>query len=263
MTKQIPMLPLSLTLALQATIGQQSTTYNPLSLNVQVMSSDSYGNSAGILPDNIGSTYVDGVQGVCANFDKYGNLIVNFACTQTSATRNLWFIMTNPHAATSCSTSVSASPPNPQTTGISYTNYLSTVPATDLGPNTHVALQNLQPGTSECIQLGTLYTFKNKQGTSYRLAYHRISNNTGFWEIPNTPYAVVTRSGDGSYWNVEPDYLSSCNAGKYVNVPDVITTPTVGPFNFEDCGTYTVPFRFILTPKQWPVQIENSGWPAN
>jgi hypothetical protein len=242
---------LALSAAVQAAAAHKPAPPAPTPLTLQVKPVDSYNIPAGILPDSFGDTYTDGSQGICASFDSYGNLIINFHCSRTPTTRNLWFDMSHHYAPASCNNGVFAVPPDPQSAGLPFVSYLSTVPPTDYpSQGAYIPLQSMAPGASQCIQLNISYTFQNKSETAYRLSYHRNSNNPAFPQIADTPYAVVTRV-DSDSWNVEPDPLAACNAGKKdLNAAEIITTPDSGPFNFQNCGTYSIPFRFVLTAKQ-------------
>src|SRR5688572_429266 len=67
-------------------------------LVVTVAEADSAGNPCRICADAAGSTYINGVDGVTANFDHVGSLIINFNASPTPLARKLVFDYSTPVA---------------------------------------------------------------------------------------------------------------------------------------------------------------------
>lgn len=240
---------------LAVAFGQKAQKFPVVPLNVTVETQDSSGNPTKIAGDSQGNTYASGSQGVCANFDQYGNLIIDFDCARTSTPRNLVFTFDTALNPVVISTPLGSAPP-PVSNGIglpSYTSYLSTVPPTDYPQGPYIPIQTMVPVSSQCIQVNLNFTYTDKVGTAFRLAYHRNSNNPPYSEIPTTPYGVITRTSPTT-WTLEPVAAAACNQPPTITsflgtaaAPDILTTPTKGSFAFQDAGTWVVPFKFTLT----------------
>ena len=229
--------------------------YPVLALALRVETQDSMGNVTKVVGDATGNVYSSGTDGVCITFDQYGNLIMNFDCANSTVQRNLVFISDEPLQAQAISTPLGSAPPlrSDLVSLPPYWSYVSTVPATDLpGQGAYVPLQQMGIGSTQCIQVNMSYTYSDRKGTEFRLAYHRTSNNPPYTEIPSTPYGVMTRT-DSTTWTLEPDLNATCNQppkitsfGGTAGAPDILTTPTKGSFQFQDAGTWVMPFKFIL-----------------
>jgi len=216
---------LALGLAFLGALAAKTQTYTPVPLVVTVEAADSNNVACKICSDGLGD-YSDGVDGVSANIDQYGNLIINFDDAQTPF-RKLDFDYSNP-----------VNPSNAFRPPASQNSYLSTVP----GPN-NVPIQNLSVGAEQCVQLGISFTDTDKAKTQYRDSFHR--NLTNF-DVSQASYGVVTRTSSTT-WELEPK-VSSCNTG-VATEGELITTPSVGKFVFTDRGAWYLPFKMSLRAK--------------
>jgi hypothetical protein len=185
-------------------------TYPPVALKVTVLPVDSIGNECRICSDGQGQ-YLDGIDGVAARLDAYGNVIIDFG-TGNQRFRELRFDFSRPVDPAN-----TYQPPAPRTN-----SYLST--------QTHPAghIQNMPVGTEQCIQSNLTF---NVGSALYRIHFQRPL--TG--DVSQTSYLVVTRT-NADTWELEPGE-AACNTG----------IPTRAKLFFNgDRGEWYMPFRMIL-----------------
>jgi hypothetical protein len=168
--------------------------------------------------------YVNGQQGVSAHIDEWGNLIINFQ-SRRAADRKLYYDYSEPLDGQIPGGEVA--PPN---------NYFSTLRQ----PETGVKMQQLAVGASQCVVGGPQYTLEDEKKTQYRHSFHR----GGIFDVSDTAYLLVTRTG-GTTWTV--DSVNTCSGGNWDGAALLISTPTVGKFDFANLGRYRMPMRLLLT----------------
>ena len=165
------------------------------------------------------SPYENGQGGTTANFDKYGNLIVSFG-------RPVCFDYGRYGVE---------DPP----TGCYNNSYISTVPQQQ-GDG---ALQELNPGLSQCVQLN--WQFRDASNVLWRNGFYRNPDLLGPQD--GTSYAVVTRTGAVT-WEVEPSALSCSGYPNPAGMARVFTQESDrGKWVYTDYGLYSLPFRLTLT----------------
>ena len=188
-------------------------------LNVTVLPLDSAGNPCRICSDGLGP-YMNGVNGVDASIDRYGNLIIDFGGVNQEV-RNLRFDYSQPTGANSYAT-----PP------VQEDSYLSTI--------THPGgfIQSMVLGAQQCVQLQI--AFVDGDALYHRNVFQRPPGGNA------TSYLVVTRT-DADTWEAEPKD-APCNTAATGGVPLVgrlLTAPNIlGPFT--DRGTFYLPFKMLL-----------------
>ena len=189
-------------------------------LVVTVEAFDSAGSPCRICEDGLGS-YENGIDGVTANLDPYGNVIINFNATQSPIVRKLSFDYSD------------------QLSGAAFTppaalnSYLST--------QTHPSglIQNMTVGTEQCITSNITFTDDDTHQTLYRTHYRRALNT---FDVSQTSYLVVTRI-DANTWELEPK-AAACNAN--APVAKLFSYATHGHSNTTDHGLYSMPFKMTL-----------------
>ena len=173
--------------------------------------------------------YSDGVDGVAAQIDQYGNVILNFQTTQ-SAIRKVHFDYSDSLGGT-------GGPPVDVNNVIAPPNsYFATLHPTGQ------KLQGMAVGSSLCLEAGFSFTLDDAPRTQYRNSFHRDLGRP--IDFTNTSYMVATRTA--TTWELEPK-AAGCQS-----VPDVIkliATPTRGKFTFTDHGLYLMPMKMTLTAK--------------
>ena len=123
--------------------------------------------------------YSDGVDGVAAQIDQYGNVILNFQTTQ-SAIRKVHFDYSDPLGAT-------GAPPVDGNNVIAPPNsYFAT-----LHPN-GPKLQGMAVGSSLCLEAGFSFTLDDASRTQYRHSFHRDLGRP--IDFTDTSYLVATRT---------------------------------------------------------------------
>ena len=180
--------------------------------------------------------YVDGVAGVSARLDRYGNLIVNFHADPKTGRQV--------HFDYSCTTSVTCgSSPSEPPTGFQDRAYISTVcPEVGTGfPCISPKIQEMAVGAEQCVQLN--WEFTDVLGQVWRNGFHRNR------DLPNqdgTAYGVVTRTGADS-WTVEPR-AASCQGANMPGIARTFRIETVkSKFVYHDLGTFWLPFKLTLS----------------
>lgn len=206
--------------------AQRPNTTTPVPLTVVV---DDDGTS---ITSDAGGPYVDGQDGVAANIDKYGNLIINFQTGKTPV-RKLYYDYSDPQDGQLPGGLLA--PPN---------NYVSTI--RQEGDTTK--MQDLAIGQSQCVRANVTYTTDDEK-TQFRLLFQR--SGTGA-DVEETAYLRATRTEnetDGRRtWTVESESSSGCDNG-YPGIARLIDTPLVGKFRYTDRGRYHMPFRLFLTER--------------
>jgi hypothetical protein len=199
-------------LSIRPFAASKPVTYSPVPLKVTIDS------SLQITAED-GSPYENGQGGTTANFDKYGNLIVSFG-RPVCFDYGVYGVEDPP-------------------TGCYNNSYISTVPKQQ-GDG---ALQELDPGLSQCVQLN--WQFRDASNVLWRNGFHRNRDLPGPQD--GTSYAVVTRT-DADTWEVEPRALSCSGYNNPAGVAGVFTHESVrGKTVYTDYGLYSLPFRLTLT----------------
>jgi hypothetical protein len=222
------------TMALQTSIvghpavgGGRAVKYTPVPLVVTVYDLDSDGVPCGICSDGQGG-YSDGVDGVSANIDQYGDIIINFQTTKAKI-RGLHYDYSQALGGQPAGWTAPPDGPN---------NYFSTI----AGPGA-VALQTMLVGAAECLEGGPSDTFTDFNQTQYRHDFHRPLNS---FDVSTTSFLVVTRTSS-TIWDVEPK-SADCNTGS-PKVIRLFQTPTRANFSFTDDGLFYMPFKMTLQAK--------------
>lgn len=184
-----------------------------------------------------GRPYTDGVDGISAAFDQYGNLIIDFQTTRTPL-RKVHYDYGEPLFGGSAL--LPADPPD---------NYLSTVRLPGGGP-----LQMLPTGASQCVRAYFTYT-DDARTTQYRLAFQRA---TGTIDVSDSSYLRVVKTTAG--WDVTSDGALDADGncvsrhdplaiqpGAFATV--LIETPLSGKWSFVSDGYYDMPMQLTLTAK--------------
>src|SRR5262245_23797004 len=207
-----------------------SNTSAVVALRVTVEPADSTATPCRICSDGLGE-YVDGVDGVSANFTKYGWLSVVFQ--DTAALRTVNFDYSFPGNP--------SPPPVLPVTAPKITTYKAFDPFT--------RLQDMSYGMTQCIPFGWAY---NDGGN--------IGRNQGFQFGPNvsgSSYAIITctaaanpdNSGQCIQWSVEPRVDGTCNASaSLAGVTDTVTGRG-NKLTYYDRGLYKMPFKLTLLRK--------------
>jgi hypothetical protein len=204
------------------------------------------GSPTGVSSDGHGQ-YIDGTNGVCASFDKQGDLLINFACTSASPPRQLGLYPTflssvgetNPPCVLPSSIVPGSSP--------SYTNNILTTPATS--PTNTAAFQSMTPDSSG----NTVYYISFFIGTAFsggsqiRLNYHRTASTDFPTDAALASYAQVRRLS-ATEWVVESVTPSTPNGDPNVAM-GVTVASTRHSSTSTECGFYQVPFSFTLDQK--------------
>jgi hypothetical protein len=246
---KIALLTLLACLTTAATMAAGQTHLTAVSLKVTVNTSQQFdpliGNPTYVTPDSLGQ-YIDGQNGVCANLDTSGDLIINFDCKSSATPRrvgmNLSAFLAPPTSGTDvCSPPNSISPTNPP---VAYTDYVATLPATDK-PAAAFQSMAVYDGTAATIYYVQFFVqaqFSDAEQTIWRLNYHRTQT---FADAALASYAEVRRMSS-TQWVVEPVTPS----GLATNPPNVAmlvwVTSTRNRSATTECGFYQAPFSFTL-----------------
>jgi hypothetical protein len=212
------------------TVAAKPGTTTPVPLIVHVE------NSPGIAGDGPGgeelegwegswSRYENGVDGVAASIDQYGNLIVNFQTVRSAPVRKLHYDYDLPLDGQSSLDD--ADPPN---------NYIST----QRHDGAALKMQDIAEGGSGCYIGGVYYTLEDAERTQYWHSFGRQPVKE--IDVSATARLKVTRSGPDT-WVVES--VNDCN--RHSGRALVFRTPTVGKFKYTSEGHFAMPFRMVLT----------------
>ena len=194
--------------------GQKPGTYTPVPLVVTIDPVDSWGNPCGICGDATDGSgvYTDGLDGVKATIDQYGNIIIDFQTTRTKM-RGLKY-----HYLTTTT---------PVPPGDGSHHYFSTLPL-DKRP-----LQTMAEG--DLIHVASCPLYDDASGQpQYRHGFYRDCQSG----VVDGAKLVVTRTSTG--WVVEPE------PGALAWVFSITTTGRAQVFNY---GLLALPFRMTLTAK--------------
>jgi len=205
------------------------------------------GTATDISPDSLGQ-YLDGQQGVCANFDTSGDLIINFDCVTSATPRRLGlnlgtFLVLPTGGTNACSPPSIISSNNPP---VAYTNYLATAGATNMPT---AAFQNMTiydgtPATIYYVQMFLNTQFSDASQTLYRLNYHQTLSSA-FPDAALGSYTQVRRMS-ATEWVAEPNAPSGI-AGNPPNAAMLVWVTSTGHSSAtSECGFYQVPFSFTL-----------------
>jgi hypothetical protein len=223
-----------------------------VSLKVTVNTTQQFSTPPGtptdVLSDGHGQ-YIDGTNGVCASFDKQGDLIINFSCQSASPLRQLGlgsslFLApptgdTNPPCLLPSSIVPGSSP--------SYTNNILTTQATS--PMNTAAFQSMTVDSSG----NTVYYVSFFIGTAFsnasqiRLNYHRTASTDFPTDAALASYAQVRRLS-ATEWVVESVTPSTLNGDPNVAM-GVTVASTRHSSTSTECGFFQVPFSFTLDQK--------------
>ena len=195
--------------------GQKPGTYSPVPLIVTV---DSLGGTCAICGDALdrSGVYTDGVDGVKATIDQYGNIIIDFQTTRTKI-RGLKYYYPEPGPG--------GVPP-----GDGSHHYFSTLKLIAGG-----ALQAMPIGNTVYVASCPLYDDPSGQ-PQYRHGFYRDCQG-GFGQEGSR--LVVTRTAV-TEWKVEPE------PGAIARVFSITTT---GHTQVVDYGLMSLPFKMILAAK--------------
>ena len=224
--------------------GQKPSSLPPVPLKVTIQNFDSTGTFCRIRSDCWNAPipncpYIDGVDGVSANFDESGNLNISFQ-DKRHKTRLVYFDYGDPNTGDPSQVFM-APPPGahvpPYPTGFQneanvINHHTDTVPFTPL--------QNMSVGAVQCVGLAVTFQLN---GRGWRNNFHYMQN------FPNssiTAYGVVTRL-DANTWEVEPK-ASACNPG-VATVAELNDIPLSGPGGLTNNGMYYMPFKLTLVKR--------------
>jgi hypothetical protein len=192
----------------------------PLALSVTIEDTDSDNKTCDICSDGFGD-YVDGQEGVSAQFDEWGNLIVSFG------QRNVDFSFEHSDLA-----------------GISG-SHVSSYIATRFTP----ALQDLAEGeeNSVCAEMNWVFRDATDQ---YKLLFQRDGGGP-LADVDASAWAVVTRVGPDT-WSLEPRACNPPPDGRSIGADDsaaIVSLPNRGKANVTSYGTEQMPFKLTLSRK--------------
>lgn len=213
------------------TLAQKARSGVPLSVTIADRSDGEYR----IESDGAGA-YQDGVSGVSAVLDQYGNLIVNFAQPRRGAGRLVAFDYSCPvdeDGVPACG-SATADPPS----GL-HSAYISTVCRTGA---TCARIQDMAPGASQCVQLN--WQFVDGSGRTWRNGFHR---DRDLPDQEGTAHALVTRDVTQSLWTVEPRG-PQCGSGTDGYARTFMVDTVKSGWRYTDFGLFSLPFRLTLVP---------------
>jgi hypothetical protein len=221
-----------------------------VALRVTLESYNSNGTLCQILPDS-GGEYIDGVQGIVALFDKYGNFYYKFHKGSTS--RSVQINYSSPFLLPS------PTPPDSPPFG-AHTGEFVTFKSAD----PYVNLQDMQVGNDKCQCLGTGWTLDTYENSN--ITWNNQFHRTGSAFHDNrTSYAVVTcveADSKCTKWEIEPKktYLDgmgqpvtiACNntTGQVESVAAVVKVEAAKNKQTSiNYGLYQLPFKLTLRKK--------------
>ena len=161
------------------------------------------------------TTYTDGQDGVRANIDQYGNVIIFF---QTTRAKIRWLVYKYGGAL-------------PAPPGGGSNHYFSTI-GTPGG-----AMQAMPVGVESAINAHSCPLYDDDSGQpQYRHSFWRDCSGLGVVGSP----LVVTRTSETT-WEIEPIPLATAR---------VLSITTKGKVQVHDFGEFNLPFKMTLTAKQ-------------
>ena len=180
--------------------------------------------------------YQDGLSGVSAVLDQYGNLIVNFDQPRRGSGRLVAFDYScpvNEDGLPECG-STAADPPS----GLHPRAFISTVCKTGA---TCSRIQEMAAGSSQCMQLN--FQFTDALGRSWRNGFHRDR------DLPSqdgTAYALIARDLNQPLWTVEPKAVCGSGNDGFARTFQVETVKS--QWVYTDYGVFSLPFKLTLVP---------------
>lgn len=213
-------------LSVAGTIAAKPRTAPPVPLIVHVDAGGAGISGDGVIVEGGATRYEDGVDGVAASLDQYGNLIVNFQVVRSAPIRKLHYDYGLPLDGQD--PLVPADPPN---------NYIST----QRHDGAALKIQEMAIGQSGCYIAGVYYTLEDAKRTQY---WHSFGRQVTGIDASATARLKITHT-DEDTWVVESE--NDCNG--YSGRALVFRTPTVGKFTYTSEGHFAMPFRMVLTRK--------------
>jgi hypothetical protein len=203
-------------------------------LRVLVQTTDSTGAAMQTLGDGarlvfdadnapVGSEYVHGEEGVVAQINEFGGLTIDFQSTAQSP-RRVYFVYSGA----------------PDASAASYSGLRTQL------TSANTALQSMATGATQCIPMGTAFSFAD--GSGYRHSYR--SANIASIDTSATAYGQVTRL-DVDTWLLESGSVTGgCNGSDTAHVAKlVMNSASKGKTTYTDLGTRIVGFSLLLTRK--------------
>lgn len=188
----------------------------PVALSVTIENTDSDINACDICSDGLGD-YVDGQDGVSAQFDEWGNLIVSFGQRQVN------FMFDNVDLPSG--------------------SHVSSYIATRFTP----ALQGLEDQQSVCAEMNWVFRDATDE---YKLLFQRDGGGS-LDDVNASAWAVVTRVGPDT-WSLEPRACDAPPDGRLSGEDykaAIMSLPNRGKANVTSYGTEQMPFKLTLSRK--------------
>jgi len=186
----------------------------PVALSAAIENTDSENNTCDICSDSA-DPYVDGQEGVSAQLDEWGNLIIDFGQRQVNFTFDNEALPSGPHV----------------------NSYIATRRS---GP-----LQGLAEGDSVCAEMNWVFRDATDE---YKLLFQRDGGGS-LADVTASAWAVVTRVDAGT-WSLEPracDNPSEGRIGGADYMAALMSLPNRGKADVTSYGTEAMPFRLTLT----------------
>jgi hypothetical protein len=197
--------------------GGGTGSQTPVSLSVTIENTDSDNNACDICSDSA-DPYVDGQEGVSAQLDEWGNLIVDFGLRQVD------FTFDN-----------EALP-----SGLHVNSYIATRRS---GP-----LQGLAEGASVCAEMNWVFRDATKE---YKLLFQRDGGGP-LEDVDASAWAVVRRI-DADTWSLEPRACDNPPDGRVAGADykaALMSLPNRGKADVTSYGTEAMPFSLTLSRAQ-------------
>jgi hypothetical protein len=209
-----------LSVAVSGRSSGKTPTYTPVSLSVVINDTDSGNGEPYQIRSDSGGPYVDTVNGVSAQINQYGILMIGFG-----PHRGVYFDYSQRYDQ----------PQSVATSGLyAAVNLSIQVPSTPL--------QAMGNGTSQCVPLGWFYTDHN--GIDWRDTFQFPGSSTG-----KGGTALITRSDNSTWFAVAANNtcgVSDDPAPVWVNY---VTRLSGKRYTVTDAGEYYVPFNLTMTKK--------------
>jgi hypothetical protein len=178
-----------------------------------------------------------------------GDLIIDFACSSTSAPRQIGvnlaaFLAPPTGGANTCNAPLALTPSQPA----QYASHLGTGQATDAPSASYGSMNVWNPANPTAniyyVQIFIGNKFSDASSTGWRLNYHYTLTGQ-FADAALGSYAQVRRTSP-TQWIMEP-VTSSGLSGAPANVAMLLKdTSTKHSTTTTECGFYSVPFSFTL-----------------